>query len=150
MLKWLTEGYWDTKATIRVNTVNCVGVMGKGITLEFKNRYPEMFSDYQKWCKNGIVRPGRVIPWHDQEHDVIVLNAVTQGHWKNPSKIIYIKTVLENIYAFLGSQRDDHIITLPALGCGNGGLDWDVVKGLIKQHLTFMPQIIYVFEPKCN
>jgi len=134
-----------------VNTVNSVGVMGKGIALEFKKRYPENFIEYKKACQSKELKIGKslVFPIEDELiHTKFIINFPTKVHWRNPSKIEYIEEGLNDLAEII---RDKEIksILMPALGCGNGNLDWDIVKPLIKKKLDHLNDIrITVIEPK--
>ena len=80
---------FESQATTLVNTVNCVGIMGKGIALEFKKRYPNMFSEYVALCNSGLVKPG--IPYYHQDLcGASIINFPTKDHWRSPSKLSYV------------------------------------------------------------
>lgn len=132
-----------------VNAVNTVGVMGKGIALQFAKKYPEMLEAYRKACKMGEVQLGRM---HVFERGVMfnpryLINFPTKGHWRSSSRI-------EDIEAGLSALADEirwrHIrsIAVPALGCGNGDLDWRVVRPAIEQALGALPGVrVLLFAP---
>lgn len=131
---------------VLTNTVNCVGVMGKGVALTFKNKYPEMFADYKVKCDQKEVKPGFPYLWENDQ--VQILNFPTKRHWKEDSKIEDIEAGLKYLsenYEAMGIQS----IGMPALGCGNGGLDWSDVAPLIEKYLGRIPGLdVYVFEPQ--
>jgi O-acetyl-ADP-ribose deacetylase (regulator of RNase III) len=130
---------------IRINTVNCVGVMGKGIALEFKRRYPDMFLDYQAACRAGEVAPGKLHIW--KSGIVTIINFPTKRHWRDNSRYEDISSGLLNLRSYLWLQRNA-TVAIPALGCGLGGLNWDKVSAQIKEKLSDIPNIqITVFEP---
>lgn len=128
-----------------VNTVNCVGVMGKGIALEFKKRYPDMYKEYVMLCRNGEVKPGRPYYYNDILGNSI-LNFPTKDHWRSPSKLSYVtdglKWFREN-YKSLGIRS----IAFPPLGCGNGGLTWSVVGPVMYHYLYDLPIDIEIYAP---
>ncbi len=128
-----------------VNTVNCVGVMGKGIALEFKRHYPDMFRDYQKRCKNKEVHPGVPYLYIDFFGNSII-NFPTKNHWRYPSRIEYIEkgldVILKNYH-----QWDVTSLALPALGCGNGGLNWAEVKPLMFRKLSSLEIPVIIYSP---
>jgi O-acetyl-ADP-ribose deacetylase (regulator of RNase III) len=132
-------------ADIRVNTVNCVGVMGKGVALEFKKRFPGIFQPYKLYCDGGYMHPGKLHIVGAGECTIV--NFATKDHWNKPSNYIWIESGLEELRMFLENEAVDLVVTIPALGCGNGGLDWAKVKPLITRHLKDLSHIIYVFEP---
>ncbi|MFI6067933.1 macro domain-containing protein [Micromonospora sp. NPDC051227] len=133
-----------------VNTVNTVGVMGKGIALQFKRAFPANFRAYRAACARGEVRLGEVWTFDNAVlgHRRYILNFPTKGHWRGRSH-------LEDIVAGLGSlvevvnERGITSIAIPALGCGNGGLQWSDVRPLIEQAAARMPNVrVVVFAPE--
>jgi len=148
MIKFASGDMFDIPADIRINTVNCVGVMGAGVALAFKERFPEMFKAYKKECENKTVRPGEPHVWSDfyLYENLTIINFPTKDHWRNPSKYEYIESGLVWLVKFL-KDHGTVKVTMPALGCGHGGLDWNKVKSLIKKHLDGLEATIYVFEP---
>lgn len=152
MINFVSGDFFEFEADIRVNTVNCVGVMGAGVALAFKKRYPSMFADYVVQCKSGLVRPGNPSVWHSSEtllEDVEIINFPTKDDWKKPSEYSYIESGLKWLSSYL-KQKQGKIVTLPALGCGHGGLDWAKVKQLIENYLSDSPAKILVFEPSSS
>ena len=149
MIEYVKGDFFDYKADIRINTVNCVGVMGAGVALEFKNKYPEMYKTYVEVCKRKEIAPGNPFVW--EEYDLfskcIIVNLPTKLHWKNPSEYDYIERDLIWLRDFLKSQSEETVVTLPALGCGHGGLNWDIVKAKINHYLSDLSVKILVFEP---
>lgn len=151
MIKFVAGDFFDYEADIRINTVNCVGVMGAGVALIFKNKYPKMFKDYALACKKKQVQPGVPHIWleNDMFKKLTIINFPTKIHWRNPSEYEYIEKGL-NWFAGYLSNQEKSIITLPALGCGHGGLDWDIVKNMIIKFLDGLNHTILVFEPKSS
>lgn len=152
MLKYVEGDFFDYDADIRINTVNCVGVMGAGIALSFKNKYPEMFKQYKKDCDNKKIFPGSPTIW--QEGDMLekktyIINFPTKMHWKNESEYSYVEDGLKWLSEYLAKHKNN-IVTLPALGCGHGGLDWNIVKSLIEKYLSNSENEILVFEPSSS
>jgi len=148
MIKISNNDMFSEELSIRVNTVNCVGVMGKGIALEFKKRYPGMFSDYQNACKNKELNPGKLHIWSDIV-DGTVVNFPTKDHWKGKSKYEYIDSGLDALYEYL-QPLGKVSIGIPALGCGLGGLDWEIVEKKIFDKLNGLEADIYIFPPHHN
>ncbi|PEZ55075.1 MULTISPECIES: type II toxin-antitoxin system antitoxin DNA ADP-ribosyl glycohydrolase DarG [Bacillus cereus group] len=135
-----------------INTVNCVGVMGKGIALEFKKRYPENFHIYKNKCFSKELTIGKSfiyeIPYNEKTK--FIINFPTKLHWRNPSKIEYIEKGLDNLIKLI-AEYDIKSIAMPALGCGNGNLDWGIVKPLIEKKLGVLNDIkIFIFEPSVS
>lgn len=116
----------DTQAL--VNTVNCVGVMGKGIALQFKSRYPENFTAYQKACKRGDVAIGSMFVTETNQLDgpQYIVNFPTKKHWRTPSQLSYIDAGLTDLIHVVRERRITSI-AIPPLGAGNGGLSWQDV-----------------------
>lgn len=128
-----------------VNTVNCVGIMGKGIALAFKQKYPEMFLEYQKRCKQKNVSVG--VPYlYIINSSRKIINFPTKNHWKNNSQLEWIEHGLD----YLAKHIKEWSITslaIPPLGCGNGGLDWDKVKPLVYKYLQPLGIEIEIYVP---
>lgn len=149
MIEFVSGDFFDFDADIRVNTVNCVGVMGAGVALAFKNKYPDMFKQYVRECKLGLIKPGVPSIWvSDDLFDkrVEIINFPTKDDWRNNSEYEYVEAGLKWLSNYL-KQRETATITLPALGCGHGKLDWIKVKHLIETYLSDSKHRILVFEP---
>lgn len=134
-----------SKAQTLINTVNCVGVMGKGIALEFKNRFPEMYEDYVQRCQRGEVKPG--IPYlYKTLFPPQIINFPTKDHWKSISKLSDIERGLKHL---LEHYREWGVTSLaiPPLGCGNGQLEWRVVGPLIFRYVKDMGIPVEVYAP---
>lgn len=132
-----------------VNTVNTEGVMGKGIALQFKRSYPDMFKAYVKACREGRVRLGAMWLWPTAAlaGPRLVINFPTKGHWRSRSRITDIENGLVDLARVIVEQQIASI-AVPPLGCGNGGLDWAVVRPLIVRALGGLPGVdVYLFEP---
>lgn len=137
---------FDTKCQTIVNTINCVGVMGKGLALEFKYRYPEMFKTYETLCKDAKIKPGVLFLW--KKSKPWILNFPTKNHWKDPSKIDYIKRGLEY---FVDNYEKLNVtsIAFPRLGTTSGGLYWKDVKQVMYKYLEPLEKIeieIYSYD----
>jgi len=132
-----------------VNTVNCVGVMGRGIALQFKKEFPENFADYEAACRRGEVRPGRmfVVRLSRFDNPRYIINFPTKRHWKGKSRIEDIEVGLD---ALVTTVQDLGIksIAVPPLGCGLGGLDWRQVRRRIEAALGRLADVqVMVYEP---
>ena len=132
-----------------VITVNCVGVMGKGIALEMKNKAPEAYEKYLNLCSAGKMKIGESIIY---DEDLESLNGKkllffpTKSHWRTPSKLFEIKSGLKHFvenYGTMGIQS----IAFPALGCGNGGLNWNDVKPMMIEYLEDLDIDIEIYLP---
>lgn len=144
-MKILLGNIFDSKCSTLVNTVNCVGVMGKGIALDFKKKYPSMFDEYQKLCKDGRVKPGQPYLYRDLT-GISIINFPTKNNWRSPSKFSYITKGLK---WFRQSYRELGItsIAFPPLGCGNGGLSWDDIGPEMYRALKDLPIEIEIYAP---
>ena len=146
----LTQGnLLEADVEALVNTVNTEGVMGKGIALQFSKKFPEMFEAYRAACKDGEVRIGRmhVYEGRDMLNPRYIINFPTKRHWQSPSSIEDVKAGLS---ALAEEIRQRHIksIALPALGCGNGGLDWGEVLPAIRSALADLTDVrLLVYPP---
>ena len=144
-MRVLLGDLFESQALTLVNTVNCVGVMGKGIAKTFKEKYPNMFKEYVSLCNEGKVKPGRPYLYKDL-CGRSVLNFPTKDHWRSPSKLSYIVSGLEwfrENYENLGILS----IAFPPLGCGNGGLEWSTVGPIMFQKLKDLPIEIELYAP---
>lgn len=148
MIRYASGDMFNEPADVRINTVNCVGVMGAGVALAFKTRYPDMFRDYQKACKNGEVKPGHLNTWKTLLGEWVV-NFPTKRHWREPSRYEDIEAGLIALKAFLGKLGQVRV-TLPALGCGHGGLEWSRVSEMIERTLSDLEAEIIVFSPQSS
>lgn len=118
------KSIFDSHAEYLVNPVNCVGVMGKGLALEFKKRFPDVFQTYAEACRAGKIVPGRV--------QVVgrVVNFPTKRHWRDKSRMLDVAEGLIDLVCELRA-RGAESVAIPALGCGEGGLSWMAVKRMI-------------------
>lgn len=139
---------FNSKAQTIVNTVNCVGVMGKGIALVFKLRYPSMFEVYQEYCKQKLIAVGKLWIYKGEPLDPWVLNFPTKTHWKLPSEYEYIEKGLQK---FVDTYKEKGVtsIAFPLLGAFNGGLDKDRVMDIMISYLSQcdIPVEIYQYDP---
>lgn len=131
-----------------VNTVNCVGVMGKGIALHFKRHYPDNFQAYEKACKRGEVTIGTMFVTETGclDRPRYIINFPTKKHWRSPSRLAYIDAGLIDLIRIV---RDVNIrsIAIPALGVGNGGLDWAQVEHRLIGALKQVPDVRAAIYP---
>lgn len=135
MIEFVKGDLFESDCDVFVNTVNCAGAMGKGIAKEFKRFYPEMFKEYKLLCDSNQIRPGSVHLWRNPSNNPKwILNFPTKDHWKGDSKKEYI---IEGLRALKSKIVENKIksIAIPALGCGNGDLDWNEVKVWIEDIL---------------
>ena len=147
MIKYLEGDIFTSPAQVIVNTVNTVGVMGKGIALSFKQAYPEMFQAYKKACENKTFQMGNLMLWREIDHWVLLFP--TKENWRNPSKIEYIEQGLKK-FAENYMKMSINSIAFPRLGCGNGGLDWQEVKPLMEMYLKPLPIDVYIYVGEYN
>lgn len=132
-----------------VNTVNCVGIMGRGIAAQFKRLYPTNFTIYERACKHGEVQPGHMFTVEVSQTVLphLVINFPTKRHWKAKSKVDDIQAGLADLSREI-TTRDLKSLAIPPLGCGLGGLDWNVVRPLIVEMAEKHPECkIVIFEP---
>jgi O-acetyl-ADP-ribose deacetylase (regulator of RNase III)/uncharacterized protein YwgA len=144
-MKILVGDILQSKAQTLINTVNCVGVMGKGIALEFKNRFPDMNEDYLKRCNRGEVKPGLPYLYRSLLPPQII-NFPTKDHWKSVSKISDIERGLECLLAHY-REWGVQSLAIPPLGCGNGQLEWRAVGPLIYRFAKEMDIPVKMYAP---
>ncbi len=132
-----------------VNTVNCVGVMGKGLALQFKHAFPSNFNSYKRACDAGLVKPG-VCHIFDTGgiKPKYIINFPTKRHWRDNSLLEDINIGLDDLAYKINSYKLKSI-SIPPLGCGLGGLDWSIVKPLIISKLDNIPDLtLFLYCPK--
>lgn len=136
-----------TPADALVNTVNTVGVMGKGIALQFKLAFPDNYAAYEAACKRGEVQIGKMFVFRREKNPRFIINFPTKKHWKGKSKIEDIESGLKALIQVVRKERIKSI-AVPPLGCGNGGLDWAEVRPLIEQAFVELPDVeVQLFYP---
>lgn len=143
MLQFIHSSILDSQAQTVVNTVNTVGVMGKGLAQAFREKYPAMFHTYKQLCDNNQFSVGQLWLWRGANQ--WVLNFPTKKHWRNPSRLEYIESGLKKFVANYES-RGIREISFPRLGCGNGGLNWEDVRPLMEKYLGDLPIPIYIHD----
>lgn len=139
----------DSKADALINTVNCVGVMGKGIALQFKKAWPENFKAYELACKIGEVQTGKMFIFKssNQNNPKFIINFPTKNHWKEDSKLSYIELGLQDLINEI-KKLGISSIAIPPLGCGNGGLHWKDVRSLIVRSFEEVPNVqVFLYPP---
>jgi O-acetyl-ADP-ribose deacetylase (regulator of RNase III) len=140
----------EAPADALVNTVNTVGIMGKGLALQFKQAYPGNFRAYESACRRGEVHLGKMFTYETGRLDRprFVINFPTKGHWRSRSKLSDIKAGLDDLRDVIRERHIDSI-AIPPLGCGNGGLDWRDVRPLIVEALADLPNVrVMVYPPQ--
>jgi O-acetyl-ADP-ribose deacetylase (regulator of RNase III) len=149
MIKFLSGNILESNAYALVNTVNTVGVMGKGIALQFKNEFPHNYAIYREACLKHELKIGQLLTTADGSPllgERLIINFPTKTHWRLPSEYSYIVKGLQAL-ANLTTENEIKSLALPALGCGNGGLDWLLVKEMICRHLEPVDAAIEVYAP---
>jgi O-acetyl-ADP-ribose deacetylase (regulator of RNase III) len=150
-VKYIKGNIFNSKCQTIVNTVNCVGVMGKGIALVYKLRYPQMNEEYRKHCSNKLIRIGSLWLYTKQENAPWILNFPTKFHWKYPSKIEWIEQGLQK-FVETYEKKGITSIAFPLLGTHNGGLDIEEVKSLMNKYLgkCSIDIEIYDYDPNAK
>ena len=156
MIEYIQGNIFNAEVQAIVNPVNCVGIMGKGLALEFKKRYPENYKFYSECCTKGQLEPGllcvsdyrptarhvntlsphgaigsiwgELCPWN------YIVNLPTKNHWRDKSEMRYIEMGLRSLQLFI-QEHEIKSIALPKIGCGLGGLDFEDVKPIIEREL---------------
>jgi O-acetyl-ADP-ribose deacetylase (regulator of RNase III) len=145
MIQVNTGDLFESNMQTLVNAVNCVGVMGKGIALEFKKRFPDMYNDYVDRCKAKQVHLGEPYLYHRLHHPWII-NFPTKNHWRFVSHLTDIVNglhYLEQHYQKWGITS----LAIPALGCGNGQLEWRVVGPILYRYLSQFNIPVELYAP---
>jgi O-acetyl-ADP-ribose deacetylase (regulator of RNase III) len=149
MLKMMEGNILRSNAQALVNTVNCAGVMGKGIALQFKKAFPENFKLYKDACQKNAVVPGKMfITQIDNLPEIkYIVNFPTKKHWKEKSRISYIEDGLDDLF-FQIQKLGIKSVAIPPLGCGLGGLKWDQVSSLIHNKFADAADLsVYLYKP---
>ncbi len=152
MINFKTGNILCDESQAIVNTVNCVGVMGKGLALQFRKAFPDNFEEYKLACNKGIVKPGEmfITRYDDILENKFIINFPTKKHWKGASKIEYIEDGLEDLLKKI-KELNIKSIAIPPLGAGLGGLEWSQVKEKIIQTFISIENVeIVVYEPQGN
>jgi len=149
-ISYMTGNLLEADTEALVNAVNTVGVMGKGLALQFKQAFPENYRAYAAACKRGYVRAGEMFVTEAQtpEGRRLIINFPTKGDWRSKSKIADIEAGLDALVSEIRA-RSIRSIALPALGCGLGGLDWEAVRPLIESAFARLPDVrVLVYLPQ--
>lgn len=149
MMKFIQGNLLDAEVEALVNTVNTVGVMGKGIALMFKEAFPLNFRDYEIACESKEVSVGKMFVTETAalEGPRWIINFPTKKHWRQPSKLEWIEAGLQDLHKVITDLKIKSI-ALPPLGAGNGGLDWREVRSKIEQALGDLEDVdVLVYEP---
>ena len=143
MLTYHRTSLLESQAQTVVNTVNTVGVMGKGLAHELKARHPEMFRSYKRICDQKLLDIGKLWLWRSSSQ--WILNFPTKKDWRRPSRIEYVEAGLKKFVDQFESKGIREI-AFPRLGCGNGGLDWEEVRPLMQSYLEDLPIRVYIHD----
>jgi O-acetyl-ADP-ribose deacetylase (regulator of RNase III) len=149
MIHYIKGNIFDSGAQALVNTVNTVGVMGKGIALQFKKAFPNNFRAYQDACKRKEIEVGKLFVTKDSNlnsGEKIIINFPTKKDWRNSSEYSYIEDGLDDFLKVIETYQIKNV-ALPPLGAGNGGLEWEKVKQMIERKLNALDIDIFVYEP---
>lgn len=149
MIRYTQGNLLESSSEALINTVNEVGVMGKGIAMMFREAFPQNTRIYETACKAGEVKVGKMLVTRerDQIGQPWIINFPTKKHWRNPSKLEWVREGLRDLVQVI-TDRQIRSIAVPPLGCGNGGLDWRQVREEIELALSALPNVdVLVFEP---
>ena len=149
MIQYITGNILDSNAQALVNTVNTIGIMGKGIALQFKKAYPNNFKAYEKASQNAEIVVGKMFIIKDSNTssgEKVIINFPTKTDWRKPSEYKYIEEGLNDLVEVIKINQIKSI-AIPPLGAGNGGLKWEKVKRIIEEKLCQLNIEIYVYEP---
>lgn len=145
MITYTRGNIFNSSMDCLVNPINCVGVMGNGLALQFKYAYPEMFQDYKNRCAKGLVRVGQ--PYiYTNDLNKVILNFPTKKHWMQNSNINDIENGLFYLVCNV-DKWDIQSIAIPPLGCGKGKLEWTKVKPLMEHILKDLTIPIEIYTP---
>lgn len=149
MIKYVQGNIVEADAEALVNTVNCVGVMGKGIALQFKQAFPDNFDAYRSCCAASDLEPGKMFVFETKSiiGPKYIINFPTKRHWKGKSRLEDVDAGLNALIQEV-ARLEIKSIAVPPLGCGLGGLDWSVVRPRIERAFQSLPDVrVLLFEP---
>ena len=149
MIQYITGNVLESEAEALINTVNTVGVMGKGIALQFKKAYPTNFKIYSEAHKKDELAIGKLLVVKDSNFssgDKLIINFPTKKDWRKPSEYSYIEEGLDDLIRVI-EKHQVKSVAIPPLGAGNGGLEWEKVKKIIETKLSSLDIEILVYEP---
>jgi O-acetyl-ADP-ribose deacetylase (regulator of RNase III) len=149
MIQYITGNILESSAQALINTVNTLGVMGKGIALQFKNAFPNNYRAYADACKKEEVFTGKLFVTKDRNlalGEKIIINFPTKEDWRKPSEYSFIDSGLTDLIKVI-EEYQIKSIAIPPLGAGNGGLKWEKVKQIIEEKLSTLNIEIFVYEP---
>ncbi len=147
MIEITSGNLFDAEVEALVNTVNTVGVMGKGIALQFRQAFPENYKLYRAACKREEVRPGRMFVTTRLTDPRYIVNFPTKRHWRGKSRMEDVEAGLTDLAQVI-EKRKIRSIAIPPLGCGNGGLDWNDVRPRIERALEALEVRVLLYEPR--
>jgi len=148
MILYVKGDIFQSPAQVLVNAVNTVGVMGKGIALEFKRLFPEMYGQYRQLCESGKIQIGTL--WLYKTPNKNILNFPTKKHWREPSRVEYIELGLRK-FVETYSKMGIHSIAFPPIGCGNGQLDFRTqVQPLMERYLRNLPIEVFIYPERSS
>jgi O-acetyl-ADP-ribose deacetylase (regulator of RNase III) len=150
MIKYIVGNILDSPSPVLVNPVNTVGVMGKGLALQFKTAYPNNFYAYSQACKAGVIGIGKLFVFPNIDifsGSKLIINFPTKKDWRKPSEYRYIEEGLDDLMRII-DERGIKEIAIPPLGAGLGGLEWGRVKQLIENKMASLADVkIWIYEP---
>ena len=153
MIKYVEGNLFESKSEALINTVNTVGIMGKGIALQFKKLYPNNYKEYKDKCDSGQFNVGQLIVTEDQNiatGNKIIINFPTKTHWRKPSEYEYIEKGLDTLIHTI-KHHNIKSIAIPPLGSGNGGLKWSKVKTILEFKLSQIDDCdFYIYQPNSD
>jgi O-acetyl-ADP-ribose deacetylase (regulator of RNase III) len=151
MITYTTGDLFEAQTEAIVNTVNTVGVMGKGIALQFKQRFPDNYLIYKKTCDEKLLHTGNLLITESNSlFFKYIINFPTKEHWRNPSKYEYVSQGLDALVIEI-KTRNIKSVALPPLGAGNGKLEWIIVKEILNEKLKELPDVNFIiYEPQAR
>lgn len=153
MIKRIHQGdIFESECQILVNPCNAVGVMGGGLALQFRKRYPSVYKSYVDYCKAGKLQPGGIHVCMIMDRIAgktgmrTIVNLATKDDWRECSQFKWVENGLRELFDYMTSSNIT-TVAIPALGCGLGGLDWRTVYQAIKNQFEHSPFVVEVYEP---
>ena len=144
MINYVKGNIFESSADALVNPVNCVGVMGKGLAEKFKAEFPKNYMSYRDYCCQELLLPGFLFTF--EEKGKFIINAATKDHWRGHSTYLWVSVCIDMIKFFCECENIQSV-AIPALGCGLGGLRWNVVKTFFDEKFKDVNFNVEIYEP---
>ncbi|MCB9913248.1 MAG: macro domain-containing protein [Planctomycetes bacterium] len=147
MIVFIRGDLFKSRCEALLNPINCTPAMGKGLALEFRRTFPGLYEHHQRQVAAGMVHPGALTFFRPRMEGRLIVGMPTKRHWRDGSRLEDVVAGIEALRAFLDEPGSPASIAIPAIGCGLGGLRWDVVKELLRKAFEDHSKVVHAYEP---